>query len=42
MTKKEEVQKPELGMKVFHENIYTGKEIMKVFYLMRLFAGIQL
>lgn len=30
MTKKEEVLKPELGMKVFHERIYNGKELMKV------------
>lgn len=30
MTKKEEVYKPELGMKVFHETIYKGKEMMKV------------
>ena len=30
MTKKEEVLKPELGMQVFHERIYNGKEQMKV------------
>ncbi len=30
MTKKEEVLKPELEMKVFHEAIYSGKELMEV------------
>lgn len=30
MTKKEEVLNPELGMQVFHENIYNGKELMEV------------
>lgn len=30
MTKKEEVLKPELGMIVFHETIYNGKEQMKI------------
>jgi hypothetical protein len=29
-TKKEEVLRPELGMRVFHETIYNGKEPMKV------------
>ena len=28
MTKKEEVLKPELEMKVFHEAIYSGKELI--------------
>lgn len=30
MTKKEPLDKPELGMLVFHEKIYDGKECMKV------------
>ena len=30
MTEKENVSKPNLGMKVFHETIYNGKELMKV------------
>ena|ERR1017187_1326871 len=30
MTKREDVLKPELGMMVFHETLYHGKELMKV------------
>ena len=30
MTKKSPILKPELGMKVFHETIYNGKECMRV------------
>lgn len=30
MTRKEQVTKPELGMNVFHELIYHGRECMKV------------
>ena len=30
MTKREQVQKPKLGMRVFHEKIYNGKEPMIV------------
>ncbi len=30
MTRKEEVMLPELDMEVFHEDIYNGKERMKV------------
>lgn len=30
MTKREEVVKPELGMRVYHDDIYKGKEPMKV------------
>ena len=30
MTRKEQVTKPEIGMSVFHELIYHGKEYMKV------------
>ncbi len=30
MIKKESVQKPELGMSVFHEEIYDGKECMTI------------
>ena len=30
MYKKEEILKPELGMMVYHEKIYDGKEKMKV------------
>lgn len=30
MTKREPLQSPELGMDVFHESIYHGKECMKI------------
>lgn len=30
MTKKETVTEPQLGMKVFHEELYHGKELMEV------------
>ena len=30
MIKKEQLQKPELGMEVFHEKIYDGKECMTI------------
>lgn len=30
MTKKEEVLKPELGMRVYHEKIYNGNEKMTI------------
>jgi hypothetical protein len=30
MTKKESLLKPELGMQVFHETLYNGKECMKI------------
>ncbi|MES2382489.1 MAG: hypothetical protein V4538_15685 [Bacteroidota bacterium] len=30
MTKREQVIRPELGMRVFHETIYKGKESMEI------------
>lgn len=30
MTKKETVTEPQLGMKVFHEELYHGKELMEI------------
>lgn len=30
MTRQEPVSKPELGMKVYHETIYNGKELMTI------------
>lgn len=30
MTKKETVTEPQLGMKVFHEDIYKGRELMEI------------
>lgn len=30
MTKKETVTTPQLGMKVFHEELYNGKELMEI------------